>query len=226
MDERVQQTREMLAAHHRDGEWFAQLMKESFTGRFDDDFWQLWQQWMAPAASDKPLVLDLGTGPGLFLQEITRRYPSSRAVGIECAPYMLAVIPDECEVIEADLHDPKLPFADGEVDLVMASVVLHEMHQPIRTLLEMARCLKTGGRICIFDWVRVPLQQYLASEDKAVFDSSISPSELDDTFIHFIEHNRFSVDDLVYMLQQTGFELLNKEVLRNGQFARLIAQKT
>jgi len=224
MSEKLQQTREMLSSHHRDGEWFAQLMKDTYAGRFDEAFWRQWQQWMAPAMGESPLILDLGTGPGLFLKDIAQRYPTSRAVGVECAEYMLAAA-EGCELVEADLHDPHLPFAEGEVDVVMASVVLHEMHQPIRTLQEVYRCLKPGGRICIFDWVRVPLQQYLESEEQAVFDPSMSLEALEDTFIHFIEHNRFSADDISFMLQQCGFKVLHQEMLRNGQFTRLVAEK-
>lgn len=225
MTDKLQQTREMLANHHRDGEAFAQLMKETYAGRFDEAFWQSWQQWMVPVLGERSLVLDLGTGPGLFLKELSQRYPGSRAVGVECAEYMLAAIETGCEVIEADLHDPKLPFADGEVDGVMASVVLHEMHQPVRALQEMSRCLKPGGRICILDWVRVPLEQYLASEGAEVFDPTMALDELEDSFIHFIEHNRFSADDLAFMLQQCGFRVLDQQLLRNGQFARLIAER-
>lgn len=225
MSDKLQQTRDMLANHHRDGAVFAELMKETFSRRFDEAFWQLWQQWMAPAMGERSLTLDLGTGPGLFLKALSERYPGHRVVGVECAEYMLSAIEAGCEVIEADLHDPRLPLGDGEVDLVMASVVLHEMHQPVRALQEMRRCLRPGGRIFILDWVRVPLAQYLESEDKMVFDPNISLDELEDTFIHFIEHNRFSADDLAFMLQQSGFKLLHQELIRDGQFARLIAEK-
>ncbi len=224
MPEKITQTREMLANHHRDGEAFAELMKETFHGRFDEAFWQLWQQWMGPAMENSSLVLDLGTGPGMFLIEVAKRYPGTRAVGVECAEYMLNAAQD-LEVIEADLHDPHLPLADGEVDCVMAAVVLHEMHQPVRTLQEMYRCLKPGGRICILDWVRAPLKQYLESEGKAVFDPAMPLAELEDTFIHFIEHNRFSAEDLVYMLEQCGFKVLHQEMLRNGQYTRLVAER-
>jgi len=225
MAEKMQQTREMLEKHHRDGEQFAELMKQTFEGRFNDEFWQAWQQWMAPVMGESAVVLDLGTGPGRFLTEIAARYPGTRAIGVECAEYMINAVPAGSEIIEADLHDPHLPLADGSVDAVMAAVVLHEMHQPVRTLQEMQRCLKSGGRFCVLDWVRAPLQQYLASEEQAVFDPAMPLAELEDTFIHFIEHNRFSADDLAFMLEQTGFKVLDITLLKNGQFARLIAEK-
>lgn len=224
----MKQTREMLAEHHRDGVAFAQMMKDTFVERFNDEFWVLWEKTMAPALSESPTILDLGTGPGMLLKAMAERYPNAHAIGVEYAPYMLnAVIelPKNCEIISADLHDPYLPLEEGCVDAAIASVVLHEMHQPVRAMQEVHRCLKKGGRFYVLDWVRAPLEDYLAGRDLAVFDRQVPVSELDNLFIHFIEHNRFSIDDLVFLLEQTGFKVLEKTPLNNGRQARLIAEK-
>jgi len=218
----------MLAKHHRDGEAFVQLMKDTYAGRFNEDFWALWNTRIVPVLSESPVILDLGTGPGTFLRDVCERHPGARAIGVECAEYMLEAandLPKGCEVITADLHDPHLPLADNSVNAVVASVVLHEMHQPVRTLQEMQRCLKPGGIFYVMDWVRAPLQQYLADSELAVFERQTSVDELEDLFIHFIEHNRFSVDDLVFMLENTGFRVLEKMPLKEGRMACLVAEK-
>ena len=64
MTERLQKTQAMLAKHHRDGERFAEMMKQGFAERFNEDFWTQWEHWIRPVYSDKPVVLDLGAGPG------------------------------------------------------------------------------------------------------------------------------------------------------------------
>jgi len=228
MTDKLQQTQDMLAKHHRDGEAFVQLMKDTYAGRFNDDFWALWNERIAPVLSESPVILDLGTGPGTFLRDVIERHPSARAIGVECAEYMLAAtsdLPAGCEIVTADLHDPHLPLDDNSVDAVVASVVLHEMHQPVRTLQEMQRCLKPGGLFYVMDWVRAPLQQYLADSELAVFDHETPVDELEDLFIHFIEHNRFSIDDLAFMLENTGFKVLEKAPLKEGRMARLVAEK-
>lgn len=228
MSDKLQQTQAMLAKHHRDGEAFAELMKETYVGRFNDAFWAVWAERVEPILSDAPVVLDLGTGPGLFLQDVAQRHPQIKAMGVECAEYMLDAakgLSENCEIIEADLHDPHLPLSDASVDAVVASVVLHEMHQPVRTLQEMQRCLKPGGIFYVMDWVRAPLAQYLESSELDVFDRQTDTGELEDLFIHFIEHNRFSIDDLVFMLESTGFRVLEKTPLKDGQMARLVAEK-
>lgn len=228
MSEKLQQTKDMLARHHRDGTAFAQMMKDTFDDRFNDAFWAMWTEDMEPALGEAPVILDLGTGPGLFLQALAKRYPGVRAIGVECADYMLAAaegLPDNCEVLCTDLHDPQLPLAAGSVDAVVASVVLHELNQPVRALQEMARCLKPGGRFYILDWVRAPLAQYLAASELDVFAQQTSAEQLEDLFVHFIEHNRFSREDLEYLLTHTGFRVLSSEPLKAGRQARLIAEK-
>lgn len=230
MSERIKQTQEMLAKHHRDGERFAQMMKDGFENRFDEAFWSSWDEWIAPVYSENPVVLDLGAGPAMFVKALAERYPGIRAIGIECAQYMLEAVeelPAQCEVIREDLHEPRLPLDDDSVDAAMASVVLHEMTQPVRTLLEMQRCLRPGGRLYILDWVRAPLEVYVRAqtEEARVFDPATPVDELDDLFTHFIEHNRFTREDLVYMLNKTGFSVLDSQVTREGRYARVIAEK-
>jgi len=226
----LKHTQEMLAKHHRDGEAFAQMMKDTFAGRFNDEFWAMWAKHIEPTLPENPAVLDLGTGPGMFLKELVERYPQGRAIGVECAGYMIDAVenlPDNAQILMADLHDPHLELEDNSVDAAVASVVLHEMSQPVRALQEVYRCLKPGGRFYIMDWVRTPLNQYLeaATEGMSVFDKSTSAEKLDDMFIHFIEHNRFTVDDLEFLLKQTGYKVIEKSLLKDGSHARLIAEK-
>jgi len=227
----IESTRDMLARHHRDGPHFANLMKETFPERFGEGFWSAWDRAVGPVLSDPPVIVDLGAGPGLFLQEVARRYPGARAFGVECAPYMIEAadpLPEGCAFIEADLHDPRLPLDDDSVDAALASVVLHEMSQPVKTLIEIRRCLKPGGRIYILDWVRTPLAEYIRNEtddEGEIFDPATPAERLDDLFTHFIEHNRFSREDLIYMMEKSGFRILESELLKGGRFARLIGVK-
>jgi arsenite methyltransferase len=224
------ETQEILAKHHRDGAHFAQLMKTTFAQRFNDAFWQTWDQWMGAALRPGASVLDLGTGPGLFLAEVARRYPGIKPIGVEIAPWMfesMSELPATAQVLTADLHDPKLSLASDSVDAALASVVLHELNQPVRALQEVHRCLKPGGFFLVYDWVRAPLSQYLRAQghEHTAFDPSTSPATLDDIFTHFIEHNRFSREDLGYLLEHVGFSVVESASMREGQFARLVASK-
>ena len=218
----------MLAKHHGNGEEFAQLMEDTFAGRFNDEFWQMWDKAIMPGLSEAPVVLDLGTGPGTFVKALVNKFPAIQAIGVECAPYMLSAVgdlPKNAQVIDVDLQDPHLPFADNAIDVAIASVVVHEMVQPIKMFRELHRVLKPAAKFYIFDWVRVPLQSYLNNSEIKPFDANISQQELEVLFMHFIEHNRFSLDDLQYMLLNTGFTLIDSGYKNEGQHAWLLAEK-
>ena len=211
MPDNIHDTKVMLERHHRDGDRFAQMMLETANGRFNDEFWQCWQQWIEPVLGKSGLVLDLGSGPGAFIHLLANRMPGIRIMGVECMDYMIEAageLPPGCEIIAADLHDPQLPVSTGSVDAALAAVVLHEMNQPVRALRELQRCVRPGGRIVVLDWVRVPLEQYLAGENADPFVQEKSAAEIEDIFVHFVEHNRFSAGDLRFMLQKTGFKVL------------------
>lgn len=230
MSERRRKTEQSLARHHRDAGRFVQSITASFQRRHDELFWNAWQEWMEPVYSGQPVVLDLGAGTGQFIKALAERHPGMRAIGIEVAPYMLDAVEDlpaGCEMLAEDLHEPHLPLEDGSVDAVMCSVVLHEMDQPLRALQELSRVMRRGGRFYLADWVRAPLEVYVRqqTDEERVFGSVISTDELDEFFIHFMEHNRFSREDLVYLLNKTGFAVIHSELLKEGRYTRIIAEK-
>ena len=230
MSDSVKATQDLLAKHHRDGEQFAEMMKQTHASRFGEEFWQWWEQAISARIGKPGVVLDLDTGPASFLLELNRHLPQAKLYGVECAEYMLAAIPEElpdgCEILCADLHDPRLPLEDASVDVITASVVLHEMHQPVKTLLEAYRLLKPGGLFYILDWVRAPLERYLEDVDFPVFAPETAAEQLEDLFVHFIEHNRFSSDDLTFMLRHAGFKVVECTPLVQGRQARLLAMKS
>ncbi|MDX2271287.1 MAG: class I SAM-dependent methyltransferase [Cyanobacteriota bacterium] len=222
----------LLSKHHRGAE-FSELMVATAPGRFGEAFWQFWKVHLEPAIGDgSPCLLDLGTGPGLVIEHWHRRYPQARYVGVDLMPYMLekaqqvlADIP-RLQLLQADLHDPQLPLAAGSVDVAQAVMVLHEMVQPLRLLQTAHRLLKSGGRLLIVDWVRASIRDYFdpATVDK-LLDPATDTAYLDDQITHFWEHNRYSYDDLLWMLEIIGFQLLNYELYNNDRFVRIAVIK-
>lgn len=224
-----QQTVTMLAKHHGDGEVFAQLMEETYASRFNADFWRLWDSQIDTDLSNGSVVVDFGTGPATFVKELAGKNKNLKVYGVECAPYMLQAVgdlPDNAQMIEADLQDPHLPLEDSSVNAAVSSVVIHEMIQPVKMFREVRRILKPGAKFYIYDWVRAPLESYLKNSEINPYDDSISQEALEDLFTHFIEHNRFSLDDLVFMLKNTGFNIIDSGSRNDGQHAWLLAEKS
>lgn len=224
-----QQTIDMLAKHHGDGNEFVQLMEATFESRFNEEFWLLWERSIVPGLPGKPVVVDFGTGPGTFIKTLAKKHKKAKVYGVECAPYMLEAVgelPDNAEMVESDLQNPQLPFKDSSVDVAVASVLVHEMIQPVRMFREVWRTLKPRGKFYIYDWVRAPLETYLKSSEINPFDEDISQETLEDLFMHFIEHNRFSLDDLKFMLTRMNFSIIHSGYRNEQQHGWLLAEKT
>lgn len=84
-------------------------------------------------------ALDVGTGTGAGARAIAQRHPEAEVVGVDVSPGMLEVARRNVHgvsFLEGDAA--KLPFGDGEFDLVAHSNM-------IPFLDEAARVLKTGG---------------------------------------------------------------------------------
>jgi len=100
-------------------------------------------------------VVDVGTGfvaAGLAGRAAT-------VFGVDNSPAMLAVArgnlaalgADNVTLVEDEVHD--LPLVDDSVDVAVANMVLHHAYDPGMMLTEMARVVRSGGRIAITDEV-------------------------------------------------------------------------
>ena len=223
-------TREALARHHG-GAQFRDVMERSFAGRFGAAYWRLWDAHVDPGLPADPTLVDLGTGPGGMLAEWADRYPTAQVIGVEAMPYMLeparrraAAIGARAQVIESDLQVSPLPLPDGEADVVLCSMVLHELPEPVALLAEIRRLMRPGARLVLLDWVRVPLAQYLDAQGRlGTLDLTRSePEERQDVFQHFAEHNRYTVEDLRFLTRRFGLREVALEPLNGGQHVRAV----
>jgi malonyl-CoA O-methyltransferase len=92
-------------------------------------------------------VADLGCGTGLLTEEIRKKYPRARIMGVDLAPGMIeAARAKDCatELVEADVES--LPFAEGEFDLLVSSSSFQWMDME-KVIKEARRVLKPGGQL-------------------------------------------------------------------------------
>lgn len=205
-----------LLGHHGDFARFRDAMIETTPGRFGPLWWGIWDQLVAPAADAH--IVDLGTGPGLILPMLRARHPQARLTALEVQPVMLETARPHAEqagarLVEADLADP-LPLEAESADVVNATMVFHELEFAPPLLDEIARILKPGGTMVLYDWVKWPLRTYLS-------DQELTPELLQ----HFREHCLFSADDLAYLTERAGLEVAEVVGRKGGKFAVVVARK-
>ena len=112
-------------------------------------------------------VLDVGCGLGLFLIGAAKRLTTGRAVGIDLwqaedlsgntptGTLNNATIEGVADKVEVHTGDArKLPFDDASFDVVLSSMALHNIYNADErqtAVREIARVLKSGGRVLILD---------------------------------------------------------------------------
>ena len=103
-------------------------------------------------------VLDLGTGTGVVIRACAARVNGARLHGADVSAKLLDVAKrlDPSSGVTWTKLDPadggRLPYADGEFDVIVMHTLLSHVQDPVRTLADAARCLKRpNGRLVIFD---------------------------------------------------------------------------
>ena len=145
-----------------------QRMIATHPDRFGEAFWAFFAERVTSYLPSRPVMTDLGCGPGLFLRDLGERYPAAALYGYDVTPAMIAYgqqlpsVGARPKVAVHDVASQPLPHAAGSVDLVSMSSVLHLLDEPLPVLAEIRRLLAPGGIFMLYDWIRQPLQTYLA----------------------------------------------------------------
>lgn len=223
-------TKHQILKHHGgDGDHAREMITSSYARRHDDDFWQFWEKKVAINHKLGDSIVDLGAGIGQFINDCAKRYPDSNVYGLDAADYMVGhamALPSNAQIIQDDLHNPTAKIKNDSVSMIMVNMVVHELTQPIKMFKAAHKWLKTGGRFCVIDLVRQPLEEYLEYKYKetSVGADETTISDLENAFEHFLEHNRYHAEDIVYMLKQCGFKIIGKPE-KTGRFVQIVAEK-
>jgi len=116
---------------------------------------------VAPAGG---AVLDVGTGPGVLLVELAARRPDLRLTGVDLSADMVAAATRNLkpfgERARARVGDvTSLPLPDRSFDLIVSSLSLHHWDHPEDAVPELARVLRPGGRIHVYDFPFAPFDK-------------------------------------------------------------------
>jgi ubiquinone/menaquinone biosynthesis C-methylase UbiE len=145
----------------------ARRLLRGFYRRLADD--------LAGVAPQAGALLDVGTGPGVLLVELARRRPDLSVTGIDLSADMAAAANRNLAPFGAratarvgDVTD--LPFPDRSFDLVVSSLSLHHWDDPEAAVPELARILRPGGQLYIYDFRFAPFDTLATTaRDRSLF---------------------------------------------------------
>jgi SAM-dependent methyltransferase len=200
-------------------EHLLQRMVKTHPDRYGAAFWDLFAKHVAPALPARPVMIDLGCGPGLLLRDLSDRYPAATLYGYDVTPAMIAhgrelAYPGPKPAFA--LHDVSaqpLPQEAGTVHLVSMSSVLHVLDEPLPVLAEIRRVLAPGGTFLLNDWIRQPLSTYLAYRREMLGEG---PAEIGRGFRLFPAHNKFTADDWRWLLTDAGLAVRHQAQIRDA----------
>ena len=206
-----------------DDELLARMIR-SHAERYNQVYWDAFDEHARPRLSDAPVVVDLGCGPGLLLRDLSERVPGAALHGLDLTPAMIesaAGLEYAGAVPTLAVHDllkDRLPFDDASVDLVAVTAVLHLFDDLFPLLTDVKRVLKPAGTLLMYEWVRTSLAEYMARpQDNPTGDPAAAQRR---RLKLFAAHNHYAVEDWRWILHEAGFPVAG-EALPNGQFHRL-----
>ena len=139
-------------------------------------------------------VLDLGTGAGLLLPGLLERAEQVIAVDsstkmLDMARHTVGEEAGRCDFRLGDLAH--LPVANGEVEAVMACMVLHHLSNPAGTIAEAHRALRSGGEFLIVDLLKHDDESFRHSQ--ADLWLGFEPAEIE-TWLHGYDFDLTAAD--------------------------------
>jgi ubiquinone/menaquinone biosynthesis C-methylase UbiE len=170
------------------------------------------REWVCSRAAGEVLEIAIGTGRNLFF------YPAGvRLTGIDVSRATLAVARRRADElgIAAELREgdaQALPFADASYDTVVCTLALCTIPDDGRTVAEVARVLRPGGRFLLLEHVGSPLLPVRAVE--RVVEAL--------TFWH--ERDHLTREPLTHLRAQ-GFQVEELERRKLGVVERVAARR-
>jgi trans-aconitate methyltransferase len=146
-------------------------------------------------------LMDIGCGPGLFMEEISNRFPKAAFCGVDEKPEMLEEagkrVP-EADLIQGLVDEEFINAHNKKYDIIYAGLFFHELDNQINFLDGIRKHLiNKGGLLIVYDFVIVPIDTYIKAW--APFKSK------DEIIQRFPKPAKFAKNDIKYLFKETGW---------------------
>jgi len=181
--------------------------------RFMEKHWRIyWSSLLDKISNDVDAgdtVLEVACGTGLVALKVAER--ASKVSGIDISAPMIDEAKkkmrekgvDNVEFFVEDAYS--LHFGNDVFDTVICNNAIQNMKYPQKALAEIKRGLKPGGRFIgtVVGFGEAPIFKMLFTIFKP--------------FIKLPVFHKFNLDEMADMIRNSGFSIVNKEILKNPQ---------
>ena len=187
-------------------------------------------------------ALDVATGTGDFASELASKAAVSRVVGLDFAPEMLTYAADKlrkrehpdpdsrARFVVADAHD--LPFPDDVFICATVGFGVRNFIDVPRSLREMARVVRPGGRVAVLEIVPGGGKGVLDRLFPAYFGGVVpwlgallaGDREAYAYLPESVQHFR-TADEIATLMEEAGLRLVAVRTLALGAVAILVGEK-
>ncbi len=168
----------------------------------------------APSLPEKPLVVDVGTGPGFLCVELAKLLPGATFIGVDPSPHAVETAQQCAAKAELERFEgrqgqaERVPVDPGVADLVVSRASLHEWEDGQAGCAECYRVLKRGGYLALEDSNRASprWKQSLFALLITVMSSRKSAREHSRSY-----ETAFTPEEVKELLERVGFEVIKSE---------------
>lgn len=107
---------------------------------------------LAPREGERPAILDLGCGSGIWAMEVATQFPHCEVVGLDLAPVPVDIetLPPNCR-FEIDNADLGLQHYHNYFDLIYVRCIGSGISDHRKMMLDVEACLKPNGIVFFID---------------------------------------------------------------------------